>query len=463
MTGDAEYTVRPGDTLSAIAVKNNTTVEQLVGLNKIENARLIYPGQKLRLRDTRTDDAEAFFSELWIRVSDANDAPIPNLQTTVVTDTGQHEHETDEHGGIPPVRTQKPAEKVHVYVAKLDGGKKKVAELTPPAGTHQATVRSPKVKIQLPLRVHEGGADHHEAAPIVMRPGEVQHNRDIAGTPVVNIGVECPNSDNLRLGANNKYRAYIMKAAQRCGIFPQSMAALIEAEAAKMPAIVEQVPLLSKNGKPLVDKHGKPRTKTIKKRNLEWKPDAVNPIGAAGLTQFLPTAWREVAGYPDSALHARCAELAAQRGVRHLPDSEVLHLRLDPELSIMAAGEYASHNIAAFGGEGFHISAITGVNRAKLGYFLHHEGVKGATQIVKGTLTDDAADNKLAAQMKTRVSDGTAEADAYKRKVGLRAALAYRKWIYDYVDAKINPKFYACDPSKFDEPLTMEQIEAKLK
>lgn len=463
MTGDAEYTVQPGDTLSAIAAKNNTTVERLVSLNKIDNHRLIYPGQKLRLRNARTDDAEAFFSELWIRVSDANDVPIPNLRTTVVTDTGQHEYETDQHGGIPPVRTQKPAERVHVYVARLEGGKKKVAELTPPIGTHQATLRSPKVKIELPLRPHEGGADHHEAASLAMRPGEVQHNRDIAGTPVVNIGVECPNSDNLRLGANNKYRAYLLKAAQRSGIFPQGMAALIEAEAGKMPSIVEHVPLLSKSGKPLLDKHGKPRTKTIKKPNPEWRPDVVNPIGAAGLTQFLPTAWREVAGYPDSALHARCAELAAQRGVSHLPDSEVLRLRLDPELSIMAAGEYASRNIAAFGGKGFHVSAITGVNRAKLGYFLHHEGVKGAAQIVDGTLDDDTADNRLAAQLRTRGSDGTAEADAYKRKVGLGAALAYRKWIYDYVDAKINPKFFACDPSKFDEPLTMEQIEAKLK
>ncbi len=463
MAGDAEYTVQPGDTLNAIAARNGTTVERLVSLNKIDNPRLIYPGQRLQLRDAPTDDMEAFFSELWIRVSDANDMPIASLKTTVVTDTRQHEYETDEHGGIPPVRTQKPAEKVHVYVAKLDGGKKKVAALSPPAGTHQATLRSPKVKVKLPLRVHEGAADHHEAALLPMHPGEIQHNRDIAGTPVVNIGVECPNSDNLRLGANNKYRAYILKTAQRSEIFPQGMAALIEAEAGKMPPIVEHVPLLSKSGKPLLDKHGKPRTKVIKKPNPEWRPDVVNPIGAAGLTQFLPAAWREVAAYPDSALHARCAELAAQRGVHHLPDSEILQLRLDPELSIMAAGEYASHNIVAFGGKGFHVDAITGVNRAKLGYFLHHEGVRGATQIVNGTLDDDTADNRLAAQLKTRGSDGTIEADAYKRNVGLQAALAYRRWIYDYVDAKINPKFFACDASKFDEPLTMEQIEVKLK
>ena len=44
MPGDAEYTVQPGDTLSAIAAKNNATVEQLIGLNNIVNPRLIYPG-----------------------------------------------------------------------------------------------------------------------------------------------------------------------------------------------------------------------------------------------------------------------------------------------------------------------------------------------------------------------------------------------------------------------------------
>lgn len=42
------YTVKSGDTLSAIANKYNTTVNKLVELNNIKNPNLIYPNQKIR-------------------------------------------------------------------------------------------------------------------------------------------------------------------------------------------------------------------------------------------------------------------------------------------------------------------------------------------------------------------------------------------------------------------------------
>lgn len=41
------YTVVSGDTLSEIAFKYNTTVSNLVAINKIKNPNLIYPGQKI--------------------------------------------------------------------------------------------------------------------------------------------------------------------------------------------------------------------------------------------------------------------------------------------------------------------------------------------------------------------------------------------------------------------------------
>jgi len=44
------YTVAKGDTLTKIAKKYNTTVNQLVAWNNIKNKNLIYAGQKLRVR-----------------------------------------------------------------------------------------------------------------------------------------------------------------------------------------------------------------------------------------------------------------------------------------------------------------------------------------------------------------------------------------------------------------------------
>ena len=44
------YTVKKGDTLSAIAKKYGTTVSKLVKDNNIKNANLIYPGQKIAIK-----------------------------------------------------------------------------------------------------------------------------------------------------------------------------------------------------------------------------------------------------------------------------------------------------------------------------------------------------------------------------------------------------------------------------
>lgn len=44
---EAEYIVKPGDTLFSIAQEFNSSVEAIVSHNKIENPNLIFPGQKL--------------------------------------------------------------------------------------------------------------------------------------------------------------------------------------------------------------------------------------------------------------------------------------------------------------------------------------------------------------------------------------------------------------------------------
>lgn len=46
------YIVKAGDTLSAIASRYNTTIDNLVYLNQIKNKNLIYPGQIIRLATT---------------------------------------------------------------------------------------------------------------------------------------------------------------------------------------------------------------------------------------------------------------------------------------------------------------------------------------------------------------------------------------------------------------------------
>ncbi|WP_125707908.1 LysM peptidoglycan-binding domain-containing protein [Lacticaseibacillus porcinae] len=53
-TAQSAYTVKAGDTLSAIANANDTTVAKLVSANSIQNEHLIHVGQQLKLSEAAT-------------------------------------------------------------------------------------------------------------------------------------------------------------------------------------------------------------------------------------------------------------------------------------------------------------------------------------------------------------------------------------------------------------------------
>lgn len=55
-TGDIIYTVVRGNTLSQIAKTYNVSVEHIVELNDIQNPNLIYPGEKLRITESNVTD-----------------------------------------------------------------------------------------------------------------------------------------------------------------------------------------------------------------------------------------------------------------------------------------------------------------------------------------------------------------------------------------------------------------------
>lgn len=57
----ATYTVKAGDTLSQIAVTHQTSVEQLVQLNRISDANVITVGQTIELSVAEADQATAVY------------------------------------------------------------------------------------------------------------------------------------------------------------------------------------------------------------------------------------------------------------------------------------------------------------------------------------------------------------------------------------------------------------------
>jgi N-acetylmuramoyl-L-alanine amidase len=51
----AHYTIKRGDTISAIAARYNTTTDKLLKLNKLSRSSIIYPGQVIKLRGSSID------------------------------------------------------------------------------------------------------------------------------------------------------------------------------------------------------------------------------------------------------------------------------------------------------------------------------------------------------------------------------------------------------------------------
>lgn len=78
------YIVRSGDTLSGIAQKFDTTVERLIQLNGLSNPNLIYPGQVLKIESSgRTDDEEGFRDFYVVQKGDTLSTIARRFNTTV--------------------------------------------------------------------------------------------------------------------------------------------------------------------------------------------------------------------------------------------------------------------------------------------------------------------------------------------------------------------------------------------
>lgn len=200
--------------------------------------------------------------------------------------------------------------------------------------------------------------------------------------------------DNLNLGVNDAYRDAINSASQRTGMAPQAIAAVISAEAARGPKGV-------------------------------WNPSSYNKASKAeGLTQFLPSTWLQMARTPGTLLNQQSAGLTNQ---------QILNLRTDPTLSITTAAEYDSANVAALQKQGLLPKNLTPTQAAQDAYLTHHEGLGGASTILRGKLTDARARKILPVQV------GKKQADKLIAAAGGDASKAYTDWLNGYIQSHIQP------------------------
>jgi len=219
------------------------------------------------------------------------------------------------------------------------------------------------------------------------------------------------NSPLNHLGANEVYRDAISQAAAEAGLPRSTIAAIIEAEAAKIP-------------------HS----------GGTWNPDSYNAKShAGGLAQFLEKTWQGEAVKPGTGLN----RLARERGYvdgQHVTDpAALLRLRNDPAASILAAAQYDQSALGQLAGyrdaSGNPLVPETPDDDelARDLYLAHHEGAGGAAAMLGDRLDWGDA-------MRLWQSNVGPYYTMYP-KLGTEHAAgpSYSAWLRQYIDRKIRP------------------------
>lgn len=510
------YIVRKGDSLSKIAKAHGVSLQELVKKNNLNNPELIRIGQKIDIpakADPKpikpsSEDPSNWLGTLALQFVDVLNKPIEMLNVAIKVDGKEVKHTTDAQGKVPDLDIKSQNSPIEVTVEKLTGGWKKIAELTAWSETMYVRLRSPKVKLDSEMRTHEGPSQTNKTQkPTTQSAGEVTVTRSANGNPVQNVASECPNPENLRLGANMKYRDFIISAGKRSGIAPQAIAAIMNAEAATLTT-TRQIPKIDKKtGKPILDKNGKPAFKIVKENSGEWNARSASPLSSArGMTQFLDASWIDEALINDTFLNARLikegwlttTKIQVKKGKEFVDkvvpafklsndtfvtatpkktlarvlsakpyitaratasDSnlqKVLDLRFEAEYAIQTAVDYGMQNLKGLEKFGFEISSLNDGEKAKMIYLTHHLGLADAKAFIKNSMTAEHAQYLLEQQV------GAAGAKKKADSMSGSYLLAHRNWLNTFINKKIDLKEKMCDPSKSVEPRDLLQITEAL-
>ena len=214
--------------------------------------------------------------------------------------------------------------------------------------------------------------------------------------------------DRLSLGVNEPFRAALLKAEQLTGIDAAALAALVDAEAAKL---------------------GSGPSKG------QWDPQSFNAgSGAAGLTQFLNSTWLDHARNAATLLNKSAKDkgfVTPLDGIVASREADLLALRFDPELAIVSAAEYGTANLRALEDAGLLPDGIGDDEKARYMYLAHHEGAGGARAFLRGQNDSDLS--KFIRQV------GAQMAGELTQRARGDVALAYRDWLNGFIDEHIQP------------------------
>ncbi|QYF95749.1 LysM peptidoglycan-binding domain-containing M23 family metallopeptidase [Massilia sp. PAMC28688] len=413
------HEVKKGETLWKIGRQHKVTVEQLAIANNLKGRKIhqLSIGQRVVIPGKTTGTPD---TSLALAFRGLDHKPIKPAKVKVEHDGGVLEYLLDASGSLA-LTIRDHAQGLKVWVEDMN--KEMVSVLDRPIlpiGTWNVAIDSRAVKIEGNLQQKTGtpatttsqakAATTHNARQTNGTTAATQ-TRAEAGKPIHALAT-IYTEENLRLvPGNEQYRKYIIAAAKKFGLTPQSLAALLDAEAAKKKGVWQE------------------------------KSNESNPKLAQGLAQFFKPAWDDVFNSPKSLLHADCQKMSA---------AERYKKRLEAKYAIDGAATYASLNLKSFARmTKYEVDGLPPEDKAKLAYILHHEGLGGALRLIgKGKpFTQDSATSLLAQQLgKKNLAKLTELIEQYDGN----AISAYKGWLYTYTDSKINVNhFLVQDQQKF--------------
>lgn len=518
---ESVYIVKSGDSLSKIARAHGTTALSIARLNNITHIDVIRVGQHLRIpsRSANTSrttilatpsvapaghdsDDEEESSSLWIRFVDAFQQPIQQFKASVQAGTKLVEHLTDASGYLPRIDLA-TGSAVTVAVEKIAGSTKKVAELVAANGHQHVLLTSPKATVASSQHVHDG-PKRPTSPPSPQPPGTFEITRSPSGNPVQQVAVECPNTDNLCLKANFKYRDIILEASKRSGYKPQAIAAIMNAEAATI-ITTELLPVIGKDGNPVIDKKtGRPKVRKLTRNTGEWNEKSASPLSSArGMTQFLDGSWIDQAVTDGTYLNAKAKSegwlttttvqngkssktipafkksdctlvtASAKRSLARVLSSKpnmvgramasdanlqtLLDLRFKAEFAIHAAVDYGLQNMKALSSAGYKTNSLSDAEKAKIVYLCHHLGVADAKHFIDDTMTEAHAKYLLEQQLgkSTAAEKANGKQDKYLE--------AHREWLAGYIDGRIALRYFNCSTFSSDSDNSLFDILLNVK
>lgn len=406
-----EYTVEQGDSLWKIAKKKSTSVDTLAHLNGLKGRRIhmLRVGQKLKIPDAAQGDPDSLLTLLFrgldfaiftpekIKVEHDGKTHVHTLMTDKTLPLSIHDHSLG----------------LKIWVEGLDKQFVKAWECSLlPIGKWKVAIDSRKVRLKGNLLPEKGEAETTASAAGKQsaakaqraRGNTVQQQTRVEDGQPLHVVATIYTSENLRLApGNEKYRDLLTGAARKYSLTPQSLAALIDAEAVK-------------------DKEG----------TWDEKSNENDPGKAQGLAQFFQAGWTDVFNNSTSLLCQDCKTMSR---------SEWLSKRLEAKYAIDGAAAYAGTNLRSFAKQsGFQVESLLPEEKAKIAYLLHHEGVQGVSRLLVGVPTPYTS-AEIAARLGKQV--GTAKkTNQLIAQYGGDPVAAYKGWLFGYIDKLIDVRHF---------------------